>query len=266
MNRLAYRGTIAALTLLAAACGGSSDDTPAGAGGGTTASGSAGGGTTASGGAGGGTTASGGGTTASSGEGGGTTTPESKMPSLEIVDWNQDASEVRVRLILKNEDTLPLPVTPSSFSIETTEGFSIAGEPFHGHEEPCGSVNLASSASLRCEMGFSKREGQEPARLLFAALDGRQAGVPFPAESPITPDNFCEHVGFGGDRCYECAIDCGLVDTVCSSEDDYTHLDILLFSGGPYCAEGVSLLSEACYDGLLACVRGECADRCEFQP
>ncbi|WP_437949170.1 hypothetical protein WME98_52835 [Sorangium sp. So ce296] len=289
MNRLAHRRTIAALALLAAACGGSSDDarddgsggtTASGAGGGTTASG-AGGGTTASGagggttasGAGGGTTTSGagGGTTASGVGGGGTTTssgttaPEGEILALEIVEWHQDESALRVSLVLRNQDTSPLPVTPESFSVTSSDGFSLGWVPFRWITNPCPAVNLPSSGSLRCEMGFGKSAEQEPARLVFAAVDGRQIETPFPAESPITPDNICSHVSFGG-RCYECAIGCRLYESVCTSDEDRFKLETLLFSAGDSCTERAPLLSEACFDGLLTCIRDECVEDCDLHP
>ncbi|KYG03149.1 hypothetical protein BE21_53180 [Sorangium cellulosum] len=251
MNRLAHRSTIAALAVLAAACGGSSDDAPDDGSSGTTASG-AGGGTTSG---------EGGGTTASTG----TAAPEGEILALEIVEWNQDASALRVSLVLRNQDTLPLPVTPESFSVASTDGFSLGWVPFRWITNPCPAVNLPSSGSLRCEMGFSKSAEQEPARLVFAALDGRQVETPFPAEAPITSDNICSHFSFEG-RCYECATECRLYDSVCTSEEDWINLDRLLFSAGAACTEGAPLLSEACFDGLLTCIRDGCVEDCGFHP
>lgn len=126
-------------------------------------------------------------------------------------------------------------------------------------------MNLPSSASLRCNLGFPKTAAQEPVRLVFAALDGREAATPFPAESPITPDNICSHSDFEG-YCMGCIEDCRLFESACSSEDDRRNLDTILFSSGAYCPEGAPLLSEACYDELLTCMRDECADDCEFHP
>ncbi|AUX33844.1 MULTISPECIES: hypothetical protein [Sorangium] len=261
MNRLAHRKTIAALALLAAACGGSSDDAPDDGSSGTTASG-AGGGTTASG-AGGGTTASGagGGTTASSG----TTAPDGEILALEIVEWHQDESALRVSLVLRNQDTLPLPVTPESFSVTSSDGFSLGWVPFRWITNPCPAVNLPSLGSLRCEMGFSKSAEQEPARLVFAALDGRQIETPFPAESPITLDNFCSHISFDG-RCYECVTECRLYESVCTSDEDRINLDRLLFSAGDSCTEDAPPLSEACFDGLLTCIQDDCVEDCDLHP
>ncbi|WP_437604844.1 hypothetical protein WMF20_26990 [Sorangium sp. So ce834] len=252
MNRLAHRKTIAALALLAAACGGSSDDAPDDGSSGTTASG-AGGGTTASG--------AGGGTTASSGA----TAPDGEILALEIVEWHQDESALRVSLVLRNQDTLPLPVTPESFSVTSSDGFSLGWVPFRWITNPCPAVNLPSSGSLRCEMGFSKSAEQEPARLVFAALDGRQIETPFPAESPITLDNFCSHISVDG-RCYECVTECGLYESVCTSDEDRINLDRLLFSAGDSCTEDAPPLSEACFDGLLTCIQDDCVEDCDLHP
>ncbi|WP_438002225.1 hypothetical protein WMF26_24155 [Sorangium sp. So ce185] len=238
MNRLAHRWTIASLALLAA-CGGSPDDAPGSAGGGTTGAG---------------------------GTGAGTTAPGDDVVALEIVEWSQSPSALRVSLILRNQDTLPLPVTPASFSVESMDGFTLGSESFQWITEPCPSVNLASSASLRCEVGFSKSADQEPARLVFAALDGRQAESPFPPEPPITQDDFCSRFSFEGSSCPGCMDGCGLIDSACSSEDDQFNVFVLIESGGDYCPEGVPLLSTACFDELLSCVRGKCADSCGLHP
>ncbi|WP_437565366.1 hypothetical protein [Sorangium sp. So ce542] len=243
MKRLAHRRTIAALAVLAAACGGSSDDAPDDASGGTTASGT------------------GGGTIASSG----TTAPEGEIPALEIVEWNQDASALRVSLVLRNQDTLPLPVTPESFSVTSTDGFSLGWVPFRWITNLCPAVNLPSSGSLRCEMGFSKSAEQEPARLVFAALDGRQMETPFPDEAPITSDNLCSHVEFDG-YCGECLERTELIGSSCSSDEDIEHFYTLIGSGGDYCPIGAPALSAACFDALLEWMRGECAEDCGFHP
>ncbi|WP_437312731.1 hypothetical protein [Sorangium sp. So ce385] len=242
MNRLAHRSTIAALAVLAAACGGSSDDAPDDGSGGTTSGG-------------------GGGTTACTG----TTAPEGEILALEIVEWNQDASALRVSLVLRNQDTLPLPVTPESFSVTSTDGFSLGWVPFRWITNPCPAVNLPSSGSLRCEMGFSKSAEQEPARLVFAALDGRQIEAPFPAEAPITSDNFCSHVEFEG-YCAECLTGAEPLGSSCSSDDDIEHFYTFISSGGDSCPIGVPALSATCFDALLEWVRGECAEDCGFHP
>ncbi|WP_437295549.1 hypothetical protein [Sorangium sp. So ce426] len=267
MRRLAHRGTIAAIALLAAACGGSSGDTPGDAGSGATTSGGEGG-STASSGTGGGTTepgGTGGGTTASGSAGGGTTEPGSTILALEVVEWNQTPSALRVSLGLRNDDALPLPVTLASFSVVSSDGLSLGTEPFVWLEQPCPSVNLPSSASLRCEVGFPKSAAQEPMRLVFAALDGRVTEAAFPAESPITPDSVCSHVSFEG-LCNTCMNNCDLLDSGCSSDDDRGKISFIIDTVGRACPETAPALSASCYDALLGCLRYECADECEFHP